>query len=349
MKKILALVLTLGLSMSVFGGCAKTNSKPENAVSEPNVTNDIVQTEAKKAEYVLKVGTVTTEADPLYAGLQEFQKNVNERTNGVVEVQLFASSQLGSDEDVLEQAKVGAGVGIITDPGRLSTYIKDFGILGGPFLVDNYEESLELLKTSVFNELADEFAKDGFKILSFNFFQGSRHLFTKKPITGPKDLSGIRLRSSGSDIVTQTITAMGANPTVLPWSEAYSGLQQKVVDGVEVHYSAAVGASIFEVTDYVAKTGHFQLLTGLVISNDWFEKLPEEYQTILMEEAYNGGEFASEIVLGKDMEFEATLVEKGIEIVDTDIEAFKAATEPAYDKLGYRELKDKIDAELGKE
>ncbi len=140
--------------------------------------------------YRLNVGTVLTEKDPLYAGLQLFKKNVEERTGGAVTIRLFASAQLGKDEDVLEQAKVGTDVGIITDPGRLSAYISDFGILGAPYLVADYDESLKLLNTSVFKDLADQFAKDGLKILAFNYYQGTRHLFTNKPIRTPDDLSG---------------------------------------------------------------------------------------------------------------------------------------------------------------
>ncbi len=298
--------------------------------------------------FELNVGTVLTEKDPLYAGLQVFKKNVEERTGGTVTVRLFASAQLGKDEDVLEQAKVGTNVGIITDPGRLSAYISDFGILGAPYLVADYEEALKLLNTSVFKNLSDEFAKDGLKILAFDYYQGTRHLFTNKPIHTPADLAGQRVRSSGSEIVTATVKNMGANPTVIPWSDAYTGLQQKVIDGVEVHYSAALGASIYEVTKYLSKTAHFQLLTGMVVSNEWFESLPAEYQAIVEEEAYNGGKYASEQVVAKEKEFEKALVANGLEIVDCDVAAFRKAAENTYDEVGYRTLKDQIDADLGR-
>ncbi|SMP59027.1 C4-dicarboxylate TRAP transporter substrate-binding protein [Anoxynatronum buryatiense] len=298
--------------------------------------------------YVLKVGTVTSETDPLFEGLKVFKANVEERTGGAVEVELYSGAQLGADEDVLEQAIVGAGVGIITDPGRMSNYVKDFGILGGPYLADNYEGALELMETTVYSELVDEFEEHGLKILSFNYFQGSRHLYTKSPVSEPGDLNGLRIRSSGSDIVTRSLEAMGANTTVLAWSEAYQALQQRVVEGVEVHNSAAYGSSIYEVTDYVSLTSHFQLLTGLVISNGWFETLPAEFQQILVEEAYAGGQHASELVLEKDAEFLQMCIDGGVELVEVDLEAFKLAAESAYDVLGYRELKDAIDAELGR-
>lgn len=330
-QKFLAIVLILGLlvSMTACGGAEK---------------NEKVQ----KESYVLKVGTVLTEADPIYKGLEVFKENVEQKTDGKVTVELYSGSQLGADEDVLEQAKVGASVGIITDPGRMSNYIKDFGILGGPYLADNYEDALKLMETSVYKDLAGQFEEYGFKVLSFNYYQGSRNLFTKSPVSKPEDLNGLRIRSSGSDVVTKSLEAMGANTTVLPWSESYQALQQKVIEGVEVHNSAAAGSSIYEVTDYLSETGHFQLLTGLVISNDWFEKLPEEYQNILTEESYNAGKYASDIVIKKNEEYLQTIVEGGIEVVDVDIEAFKEAAESAYDALGYRELKDKIDEELGR-
>ena len=296
----------------------------------------------------LKVGTVLTEKDPLFQGLLQFKENVEKRTNGQVLVELYSGSQLGKDEDVLEQAKVGAGVGIITDPGRMSNYIKDFGILGGPYLASDYEEALKVMNTSVYRNLADEFENYGFKILSFNFFQGSRNLFTKNPVTKPADLDGQRIRSSGSEIVTKSLEAMGANTTVMPWSEAYQALQQKVIEGVEVHNSAAVGASIYEVTDYVALTGHFQLLTGLVISSSWFNKLPAEYQTILEEESYSAGKYASEIVVENDKEYLQKCIDGGVTLTEIDRGAFREAAEKTYDLTDYRELKDKIDQELGR-
>ena len=106
-------------------------------------------------------------------------------------------------------------------------------------------------------------------------------MFTRKPVAEPADLSGQRIRSSGAQVVTSTLEAMGANTNVLAWSESYQALQQKVIDGVEVHLSAAVGSSIQEVTNYLSFTGHQQLLTALVVSQKWFENLtkriPRDY------------------------------------------------------------------------
>ncbi|WP_169823699.1 C4-dicarboxylate TRAP transporter substrate-binding protein [Anaerobium acetethylicum] len=338
-KKVLSILLALTMTCSLVACAGSSNA---------TTADENGKTAAEGEKYTLKVGTVLTETDPVFLALEGFKATVEEKTEGNVTVELYSGAQLGSDEDVLEQAKVGAGVGIITDPGRMSNYISDFGILGGPYLADDYEGALELMETSVYKDLADQFSESGFKILSFNYYQGSRNLYTKSPVATPEDLKGLRIRSSGSDVVTKSLEAMGANTTVLPWSEAYQGLQQKVIEGVEVHNSAAVGSSIYEVTEYVSLTGHFQLLTGLVISDSWFQKLPDQYRTILIEASYEAGKNASNEVIGKDEEFLQKCIDGGVEVVEIDKDAFKEAAESAYDVLGYRELKDKIDKELGR-
>ena len=340
--KLIYVVLALVLLLAACGQSGETETLGTDTSGEGTATDTPAET------YTLKVGTVLSETDPLFLALESFKSNVEEKTSGGVVVELYSGSQLGADEDVLEQAKVGAGVGVITDPGRMSNYIDDFGILGGPYIARHYDEALEVMNTSVYEDLVVQFEEYGFKILSFNYFQGSRHLFTKEPVSSPADLDGLRIRSSGSDVVTKSLEAMGANTTVLPWSEAYQALQQKVIEGVEVHNSAAIGSSIYEVTDYLTLTSHFQLLTGLVISNQWFQELPSEYQTILMEESYEAGKVASQTVLDNDATYLEQLQENGIELVDADIDAFVEAAESTYDELGYRELKDKIDEELGR-
>ena len=255
---------------------------------------------------------------------------------------------MGSDEDVLEQAIVGAGVGIITDPGRLSNYVYDFGVLQAPYIASDYDEVLKLFETDTYNELCTELQNQGFNVLSFNYFQGERELFTKNPVSKPEDLKGQRIRSSGSKVVTSTLEAMGANTTVLAWSEAYQALQQQVIEGVEVHLSAAVGSSMQEVTKYLTFTGHQQLLTGPVISDAWFQSLPADYQTILKDASYEAGKTASENVLAKNEEYLKVLTDAGIQVVDCDVEAFKTACDKAYEDLNYTEIKAKIDAELGR-
>lgn len=338
MKKsfsIIGLILMMALTLAACGNKAETTNTAKSGGDDTT--------------YTLKVNTVISETDPLFVNLTEvFKKNVEERTDGKVIVEVYSGGQLGTDEDVLEQAMVGDNVGVITDPGRLSNYVYDFSVLQAPYIASNYEEALKLFETETYKELLAELEGQGFNVLSFNYFQGERELFTKSPVRSTADLKGQRIRSSGSKIVTQTLEDMGANTTVLPWSESYQALQQKVIEGVEVHLSAALGSSIYEVTDYLMMTGHQQLLTGLVVSDKWLKSLPEEYQEILKEESFNAGKAASETVIADSEKFYNELQELGVEVVEINKDEFIKATEVTYDKLNLREIKDKLDKELGR-
>ncbi len=352
MKKTLAALLagTMVAALTACGGSGSSApASGENQTSSEDTKKENSPGTGGSGSYTLKINTALSETDPLFLALTEvFEKTVEEKTDGDVQVEVYSGSQLGNDEDVLEQAIVGAGVGVVTDPGRLSNYVYDIGVLQAPYIAESYDEALKLFETETYKKMETEIENSGFQILSFNYYQGERELFTKNPVAGPDDLKGQRIRSSGSQVVTSTLEAMGANTSVLAWSEAYQALQQQVIEGVEVHLSAAVGSSMQEVTKYLAFTGHQQLLTGLIISQSWYSKLPEEYQTILKDASFEAGKAASENVIAKNDEYLKTLTDGGIEVIECDKEAFKTACDKVYDELRYTEVKAAIDAELGR-
>ena len=165
----------------------------------------------------------------------------------------------------------------------------------------------------------------------------------------PADLAGIRMRTPGAPVWMETIRAMGATPTPMGWAEVYPALQQKAIDAVEAQHPASYGSRLYEVTKYITKTGHFNLITGIVTSAKWFDTLPPEYQKILVEECDKAG-----LEISREMEKEIEtlqkdLAAKGMTIVkDVDVAAFKKAGQGAYQVLKLTEVKDQLYKELGK-
>ncbi len=132
------------------------------------------------AATTLSINTALTTTDPLYKGLETFRDAVNKRTNGAIEVKLFPNSQLGSDEDVLEQARAGAPVAVVVDGGRLANFVKEFGVLGAPYLASGYDGMRKVVTSPLFDEWVDKLRKaSGHEVLSFNWWQGERHLWTR--------------------------------------------------------------------------------------------------------------------------------------------------------------------------
>ena len=301
---------------------------------------------SKKAKtFKLNVGMVVTQNDPMFKGAEEFKKNVERRTNGNVTIEIYPSSQLGDTKDMQEQAKSGANVAVITDAARLAEMVSEIGILGAPYIVDNFEQGRKLVTSSLFQGWTNELAeKHGLRVLSFNWYQGARHLLTNKPIKTPSDLNGLRIRTPGATVWQATIKAMGAVPTALAWAEVYPGIQQKVIDGAEAQYPAIDGARLYEVIKYITETGHFQLITPLVCSESWFQKLPKNYQRILLEEALKAGDYASQKTMDSIDGIKKKLRDEGVTINDVDITPFKKNCDAVYDQVeGYREIKSKVD------
>jgi TRAP-type transport system periplasmic protein len=303
-----------------------------------------------KEKYTLKVGTALTESDPIYQGLEAMKKSVEEKTNGEVVIEIFGSGSLGEEKDILEQAKVGANVAVLVDAGRLAEMVPEIGILSAPYIVESYDEANQVVQSDLFKGWEEQLSQEHrLQVLSFNWYQGDRHLLTNKKIEKPSDLKGLKLRTPGAPIWTETISAMGASPTGMAWSEVYPGVSQGVIDGAEAQHPATFGANLHEVIKYIAKTGHFQLLTGLVAGSDWMEQLPEDYQEIVLEEASKAGENASNETVELLADFEEQLKEKDVEVYEVDVEPFKEATESVYGKFdGYEDLRKEINKILGK-
>jgi tripartite ATP-independent transporter DctP family solute receptor len=297
------------------------------------------------ADYTLSVNTALATSDPLYKGLEAFRDNVATASNGAIEVKLFPNSQLGPDEDVLEQARAGAPVAVVVDGGRLAAFVNEFGVLGAPYLASGYDGIRKVVVSDAFEEWVQKLHDtSGHQVLSFNWWQGERHLRTKMPVNTPADLAGNRMRTPGAPVWVETVTAMGAVPTPMPFAEVYAALEQNVIDSVEAQLPAGQGAKLNEVTSVLTKTGHINLITGLVTSGPWFDSLPAELQTVLREEALKAGDIASYGTQDALAQIEADLVAAGMTVNEIDVTPFKDATAGVYEKLGYGALRDQLQA-----
>jgi TRAP-type C4-dicarboxylate transport system substrate-binding protein len=299
--------------------------------------------------YTLKMSTQLNETNPMVEGFKAWAKKVEEKTNGGLVIQIFPSAQLGSDEDVIEQALQGVNVAVLTDGGRMANYVKDIGIIGMPYIASDYNELRKITETKTFAVWEEELVKDnGIRVLSFNWYDGPRHFLTNVPVTKPADLKGLRIRTPGAPVWARSVAAMGATPIAMGWNDSYNAVQSKSIDGVEAQHTASFGIRIYEVVKYINKTGHFQLANGIIVGEKWFAQLPAEYQKILAEECKAAAYENAELVSRLADDYERQMVEKGMEVVEADRDAFKAAAEGAYTELGFSALRDQIYAELGK-
>lgn len=232
---------------------------------------------------------------------------------------------------------------VLVDGGRLAVYTPELGILGAPYLTSGYDEARLLVTSHLFERWEKKLrVASGHQILSFNWWQGERHLLTNKPILTPADLKGVRMRTPGAPVWLETIRGLGATPTPLGWTEIYSALQQKVIDAAEAQHPGSYGIRLYEVISHITKTAHINLITGLVGSAQWFDGLPKPLQVILREEALAAGDYASQITADSLLDYENKMREAGVIISEIDVTPFVKSTESTYDALGYTELREVV-------
>lgn len=324
MKKILALVLALVLCMACV-----------SALAAEKVT--------------VRFGNTAGEDDIQSMSLRDVAARLAEATDGNFEAQVYLSSSLGDTDDLTEQAMQGAPILTISDPSRLQSFVKDYGILGMPYMFDSYESLDAIMATDTYAKWVEEFADQGIWLVTSNWFSGVRNFTCDKVVNKPEDLSGLRIRTIGNDICTKSVNAMGAVATPMSWSEVYTSIQQKALDGAEVQTPSFYATRLWEVTKVINRTAHFHLIGSAVSGTIFRDSLSDDYQKLFTDTFYAvGSEYQTKCV-ELSAQYEAEMVEKyGLTInEDVDVEAFKAAAAPVYDELGYADVRAQVYAEMG--
>ncbi len=297
----------------------------------------------------LRFGTVLSAQDPMGQGLEHFAKNVEERTKGEVKVEIFHNSQLGDTRDMIDQARAGANIGTVTDVARLGSFVPELAVMSAPFVFDNFAEADKFASSEPYLKWADQLKeKAGLVMLSSNWYQGPRHALTQKPIASPADLAGVKMRTIGAPVWIETIRAMGAVPTPMPWAEVYSALQLGAIDAAEAQPTAIWGAKLYEVVKYVNLTGHIQLLTALITSGEAWDRLTPEQQKIVREEAVKSGRYASGLTESLGKKALEDVAASGVKINEVDVSVFRKAVGGVHAQLGLDDEVAVINKVLGK-
>ena len=303
----------------------------------------IVGAHAAHAQYALNLSTSQVLQDPLVVAMQGAKERIEERTEGKVTVTIYPSSQLGEDNDVLEQIRGGAPIAVLVDAGRLAPFKQELGILSAPYLVDDYSQYPAVTSSPVYEGWVEELAESsGIRLLNYNWFQGTRQMFSKKLIETPADLEGVRVRTIDAPSWIATVDAMGATPAPMAWAEVYSALQLGAIDGAEAQLTGAFGIKLHEVSTNVAFTNHIQLFTGLATSEAWWQSLPEDLRAIVSEELSAAGDEATQNTVAKLAEVQAEMEAAGVAFNEVDLAPFKEATAGVYDEVGLTEAREAL-------
>lgn len=288
-------------------------------------------TPALSADLVLKIGTVVSGDHPENVGAREIERLIEERSNGSIDVRIFTDSQLGNQREMVEQLRSGTLEMTWVTTGFFGSWVPEMGALEIGYLFKDREHAFRAFAGPLGDEVATGVEQHGVELLGF-FEAGMRHLTnSKRPINGPADLEGLKIRTPKSTYHLRTLEMMGANATPMAFNELYTAMEQGVVDGQENPLSNIYNAKFSEVNKYLALTGHLHLTHMVLYSADLWKDLTPEQQEIIRSSVIDAQQVQRDKVASDDASLLDELKKQGMEVTEPDREAFAAKVAPLRD------------------
>ena len=265
---------------------------------------------------------------------QEFKKLVEERSDGRIEVSIYSNCGLSGGDLTKAIELVQAGNIDIHScaPPNIANYDKKFYSFWLPFLFPNSDDLLAFCHSDKVHEVVNGWCNDlEMEMLGINN-AGSRQISnSKKEITKPEDLKGMNIRVPGANIFIDLYrNYFGANPTAMDFSEVYTSLQQKTIDGQENPLPTTIAQKWYEVTSQIVLTGHVIEPMCIAINEEKWQSLPQEYRDIMTEAVKTATAWCDEANLKQEQEAITFLKEQGLTVIEPDLNAFMEYSENYY-------------------
>ena len=280
----------------------------------------------------IRFGTTNPPGGMQYLSGDEWVKRVNEKAGDLVQADIYGSSQLGDDTEMLQKVRLGTLE--VSQPSTImSTVLPEFGLFDMPYLVKDRAHMDCIAKEIVWPLLAPKLEEKGYKLVGV-WENGFRQITNNvRAITTPEDLDGIKLRTPSGVWRVKMFQAYGANPTPLEFSELFVAMQTGVVDGQENPYANIYAAKFNEVQKYLSETNHVYTPSFPTASKRLFDGWPEEVQNAVLEAGEEVQDWTYETAAKLDTDLKQKLIDAGMEFNEADREAFVAASQPVYDQF----------------
>ncbi|AEI93321.1 TRAP transporter substrate-binding protein DctP [Roseobacter litoralis] len=264
-----------------------------------------------------------------------FEKEVEERTGGAIDVEIYDSATLYKDKEV--PAAVGSGA-IEAGVASLTRYVGDAPVVDVfymPFLFNTEDKVRAAVAegSPVRAVLEEEIAKTGGQVLYWQAYGGAILLSQGGPIRTPEDMKGKKARVFGKTL-GDFVTAAGGAPTLISGSEQYLAYQRGTVDVGMTGISGVKSRKLWEVMDTITKTNHANIEFVVVVNNDWWDGLSPELQGHIKAAAQVAQDDVRDRMSGIEAAAYKAAEENGMTIVDlsdAELAAWQEVAQPVYD------------------
>ena len=319
-KKIAALATAAVLCAGLMAGCGASSTTADTSYSAEN-------------PLVLTLAHGLSETHTVHIAMTQFAEEVNEKTDGRIQVKIFPNGQLGSENENLEQLQAGViAMTKVSAPG-LATYNEAYNAFGLPYIFNDTEDFYHVMDSQQMQDFFLSTGDDGFVTLTY-YTSGAR---------------SFRVQDMKSQ--TDMMNYLGGIPVAMSYGDVYTSLQTGIIDGTENNETALTTGKHGEVCKVYSVDQHAMIPDVLIMSEKVWKQISPEDQEIILEAAHNSTE-AHKVMWDTAIEEAVKEAQEtmGVEFVyDVDKEAFREATQPmieAYEEQypGVKTLMDTIEA-----
>ncbi|MGN0672357.1 MAG: TRAP transporter substrate-binding protein [Anaerovoracaceae bacterium] len=295
-KKLIALVTMVAvMAAMVLTGCGSSGGDTD-------------------ATYTMQIGHVVAEDHPSHVTLLEFEKAVEEGTDGHVQVEISANGALGGEAQLAEMLTLDSLQATVVGADAVSGLVSDFALIGAPYLFDSRTSAYAALDGDFGAALAEEAAEKNIQVVAWGDAGFRNVTNSKREIVTPDDLKGIKIRTMENDLHMGLFKLFGANPTPIAFNELFTALQQGTVDAQENPITVFTVSKFYEVQKYMTTTEHVYTAAPFLINKSWLESLPEEYQQVILDAAAAWGTSQRQAMEDGEAAHMQTCIDNGMEI-----------------------------------
>ncbi len=285
------------------------------------------------ADTTMRLHTLVKSPHP-YNDMANFMaEEIAKRSDGAIEIKVFDAGQLGKDPAVIGEMGLGTIDLMISSTNNAVKQVPEYQVFSMPYLFAGFDDLMERVGPGT---PAEDYFKKAYGDHSLNMQllalggSGTRNLSNAKgPVNKLGDISGFKMRTPPSPMISKTWAELGTLPVTVAWGELYAAVQTGVAEALESSIPGYTGSKLYEVAPYLALTGHTIQVNHISMSQRAWDKLTPEQQKMFLEVA------AEASVLGIDMarKYETELVETlkskhGVTVTNPDVAEFKAALGP---------------------
>ena len=285
---------------------------------------------------VIRIGHLVQPGHPLAQGVQKFADIVAAKSGGKLKVKEFGGSVLGTEPQQVSALQGGVQEMFLPATTTASSLVKEFSLIDRPFSFTSAQQVDALLQGSFGKALLQKLPEKN--LVGLDYWETGFRNFTnsRKPVTSPEDVKGLKIRVMGNPLFLESFSAMGTNPVPMAFGELYGALESRALDAQENPYSIVLTSKFYEVQKFMSVTNHVYTANLVLVGKKFWDRLSATEQKIIRDAVLEAGAYQRKVSREAAARDRKELESKGMRINDVPgetIAKLRELTTPVADKF----------------